>query len=62
MLLGHVPQSLSEATGRFAQSDFAKQAFGPEVVEHYAHFFRTENAAWQKAVTDWERARYFEQI
>jgi glutamine synthetase len=57
-----VPQSLSEATDRFARSDFAVQSFGPEVVEHYAHFFRTEDAAWQKAVTDWERARYFEQI
>ena len=57
-----VPQSLEEATERFAKSEFAKQAFGQAVVEHYAHFFRTENAAWQKAVTDWERARYFEQI
>ena len=47
---------------RFAKSEFAERAFGQAVVEHYAHFFRTENAAWQKAVTDWERARYFEQI
>ena len=60
--VARVPQSLEQATERFASSGFAKQAFGQEVVEHYAHFFRTENAAWQKAVTDWERVRYFEQI
>ena len=47
---------------RFSASGFAREAFGDQVVEHYAHFFRNENAAWQKAVTDWERARYFEQI
>ena len=33
-----------------------------EVVEHYGHFYRTEAAAYDKAVTDWERARYFERI
>ena len=33
-----------EATERFAASDFAKRAFGDDVVEHYAHFFRTEQA------------------
>jgi glutamine synthetase len=60
--VSQVPQSLEEATERFAKSEFTERAFGQAVVEHYAHFFRTENAAWQKAVTDWERARYFEQI
>ncbi len=46
----------------FAASPFAKQAFGQDVVEHYAHFFRTEQAAFEAAVTDWERRRYFERI
>jgi glutamine synthetase len=32
------------------------------VVDHYAHFFRTEEAAFRVAVTDWERRRYFERI
>jgi glutamine synthetase len=32
------------------------------VVEHYTHFFRTEQAAFNSAVTDWERKRYFERI
>jgi glutamine synthetase len=31
-------------------------------VEHYSHFFRTEMAAFNAAVTDWERSRYFERI
>ena len=36
--------------------------FGPQIVEHYAHFFRTEQTAYDAAVTDWERHRYFERI
>jgi glutamine synthetase len=32
------------------------------VVRHYAHFFRVEQAAYDAAVTDWERQRYFERI
>jgi glutamine synthetase len=60
--LPRVPAGLPEATDRFAASEFAARAFGDEVVEHYAHFFRTEQAAFALAVTDWERRRYFEQI
>jgi len=46
----------------FERSEFAKRAFGAEVHEHYAHFYRMEVAAFDKAVTDWERQRYFERI
>jgi glutamine synthetase len=60
--LPQVPGSLAEAAELFADSDFAKRAFGEEVVEHYAHFFRTEQNAFNRAVTDWERRRYFERI
>ena len=60
--LQHVPRTLAEATELFAASDFAKRAFGADVVEHYAHFFRTEVAAFNRTVTDWERRRYFERI
>ncbi len=60
--LPHVPRSLKEATDLFEKSAFAKEAFGGEVVDHYLHFFRTEQAAYDKAVTDWERRRYFERI
>ena len=58
----HVPTTLREATDIFAESAFARAAFGDEVVDHYTHFFRTEQAAYDEAVTDWERRRYFERI
>jgi glutamine synthetase len=60
--LPQVPRSLAEATELFAASPFARQAFGAEVVDHYAHFFRTEWEAYAGAVSDWERRRYFERI
>ena len=60
--LPHVPYTLREATDLFEKSSFAQQTFGVDVVEHYTHFFRTEQAAYDMAVTDWERQRYFERI
>jgi glutamine synthetase len=60
--LPRLPATLQEATDRFAASEFAARAFGHDVVEHYAHFFTTEQAAFHRAVTDWERRRYFERI
>ena len=60
--LQRVPYTLAQAVESFSKSRFAKEAFGADVVEHYAHFFRTEVAAYDKAVTDWERQRYFERI
>ena len=60
--LPRVPYTLAQATDTFERSEFARRAFGADVVEHYAHFFRTEVAAYDKAVTDWERQRYFERI
>jgi glutamine synthetase len=60
--LPRVPYTLGDAVKTFADSEFAKRAFGAEVVEHYTHFYRTEVAAYDKAVTDWEHKRYFERI
>jgi glutamine synthetase len=60
--LPRVPYTLAEATDKFAQSDFTKRAFGEDVVEHYTHFFKTEQSAFNLAVTDWEKKRYFERI
>jgi glutamine synthetase len=57
-----VPKALAEATEHFLNSGFARQAFGEKVVEHYAHCFQTEQNAFDGAVTDWERRRYFERI
>lgn len=60
--LPRVPHTLRDAIAEFEQSAWARQAFGDDVVEHYLHFFKTEQAAYDHAVTDWERKRYFEQI
>ncbi len=57
-----LPRRLGEAVELFEASAFAREAFGSQVVDHYAHFFRTEERAHEQAVTDWERRRYFEQI
>ena len=60
--LPEVPKTLREATDLFVNSAFAQTTFGEELVAHYGHFFRTEQAAFDNAVTDWERQRYFERI
>jgi glutamine synthetase len=60
--LGALPTRLGDAADAFAASRFVRDTFGDDVVDHYAHFFRTAQAAHDRAVTDWERARYFEQI
>ena len=55
-----VPANLSEATDALERSDMLRQTFGDYVVDHYVHFFRTEQRKYDEAVTSWERARYFE--
>ncbi|MCB0044902.1 MAG: glutamine synthetase [Caldilineaceae bacterium] len=60
--LPHVPRTLHAATRLFAESEFVRRTLGDAVVEHYAHFYRVEQAAYDNAVTDWERKRYFERI
>ena len=60
--LPRVPRTLRDATELFATSAMATRVFGEDVVEHYLHFYRTEQDAYDKAVTDWERQRYFERI
>ena len=60
--LDEVPSSLSEAIRRMDQSAFARKAFGEGVIDHYIHFYQKEVEAYHRAVTDWERKRYFERI
>jgi glutamine synthetase len=60
--LPHVPRTLRDGLELFAKSEFAVEAFGADVHEHYRHFFEVELAAYDNAVTDWERKRYFERI
>jgi glutamine synthetase len=58
--LPQVPLSLNEAIHELAQSTWAEKVLGKDVVEHYLHFFRTEQRKFDEVVTSWERARYFE--
>ena len=58
----HVPLTLRDARDLFAASDVARSAFGDEVVEHYLNNARVELAAFDAAVTDWERFRGFERL
>lgn len=60
--LPQVPHTLRDAIANMEKSAFVRQALGDEVVDHYLHFFKTEQALYDNAVTNWERARYFEQI
>ncbi len=59
--LPQVPSSLNEAIGLLERSAWAREAFGADVIDHYLHFFRTEQRKFDAVVTDWERRRYFEQ-
>jgi glutamine synthetase len=60
--LPRVPHTLRDATDLLEESDFARATLGNDVVDHYVRTFRTEQAAFDNAVTDWERRRYFERI
>jgi len=60
--IAHVPRTLREAADLFQGSGFARQAFGEAVHRHYSHFYHSECELFERAVTDWERKRYFERI
>ncbi|SDL13827.1 glutamine synthetase [Cryobacterium psychrotolerans] len=57
-----VPATLRESAALFARSAFAREAFGNEVVDHYLNYAQIEIAAYDSAVTDWERVRGFERL
>ncbi len=57
-----VPSSLRDAAELFANSTIAKEAFGQDVVDHYLNYARIEVAAYDSAITDWERVRGFERL
>ena len=60
--LDRVPETLTAAIPAFATSTFVRDGIGEDVQAHYAHFFSVEAAAYDAAVTDWERTRYFDRI
>lgn len=57
-----VPGTLAEAAALFGASAVVRQAFGDDVVAHYLNNARVELAAFNAAVTDWERIRGFERL
>jgi len=57
-----VPGTLRDAAALFAESAVARDAFGEDVVAHYLNNARVELAAFDAAVTDWERRRGFERL
>ena len=57
-----LPTTLAEAAALFGASELAREAFGDDVVAHYLNNARVELAAFNAAVTDWERMRGFERL
>jgi len=58
----HVPTTLRDALELWRKSELAREAFGNDVVEHYANAARVEIEAFDAAVTDWELHRSFERM
>jgi glutamine synthetase len=54
------PSTMREAVAALEAGTMARAAFGDQVVDHYLNYARTEQALFDKVVTDWERMRYFE--
>jgi glutamine synthetase len=59
---GRLPRTLREATERLRGSKAARALFGEPFVDHYVRTREWEVREYDKAVTDWELARYFEVI
>jgi glutamine synthetase len=57
-----VPHTLRDAAQLLDESKLARAAFGDDVVDHYLNAARVELAAYDAAVTDWEKFRGFERL
>ncbi len=57
-----VPATMQEALDLWESSSWVVDTFGAEVQAHYANMARVELAAFNSAVTDWERYRGFERL
>lgn len=56
-----VPYSLYEAMEAWKMSEVVTALLGETVKNHYLHTAKVEQQAFDSFVTEWERARYFEQ-
>jgi glutamine synthetase len=57
-----LPSTLTDALHRWENSEITEKVFGRTAVAHYAQAARAELAAFETAVTDWERVRGFERL
>ncbi len=57
-----IPSTFPEAIDAFATSEIAVEIFGADVHQHLLNSARQEWLAANRAVTDWERRRYFAQF
>jgi len=60
--LAALPRSLRDAAALLDTSKLARRAFTDSVIDFYVHTARCEAQAFNDAVTDWEKTRYFERI
>jgi glutamine synthetase len=60
--LPKVPHTMDAALELWEGSAFAREAFGDDVVDHYANMARIELASYSSTVTDWELRRNFERF
>jgi len=55
-------RNLSEATDLLERSEWAREYFGADFVEHFVATRRWEVSEYDKAVTNWDRRRYLELV
>ena len=55
-----IPKTLREALALLDESSVLRAALGDEVIDHYVHTGRWEQAEYDRRVTDWELVRNFE--
>ena len=54
------PSTMRDAIDALEAGTMARAAFGDQVVDHYLNYARTEQSLFDRAVTCYERERYFE--
>jgi glutamine synthetase len=60
--LESLPKTLRDSARLLHESKLARRVLGDHVIDFYVHTARLEIQAFDDAVTDWERIRYFERI
>lgn len=58
--LPEIPTTLRDAAAALDGSEMLRAAFGDDVIDHYVHAARWEQAEYDRKVTDWELFRGFE--